>query len=121
MGTLYRDGLGVQQNYAHAMELFQKAINKDSNRNRKCCRKALNRIVLLHKNGSGVPQIYDKAVEYFERSAEMDCAEAYNSLGDMCKYRLGVEENYKKAFEWYLKAAESLYYDEEDQHNLGIM
>lgn len=68
----------------------------------------------------GVPQSPRKAVEYFKMSADKDCKEAFNSLGNAYYYGYGdVDKNYVEALKWYTKSAEK--HCDKGQFNLGLM
>jgi TPR repeat protein len=55
LGALYRDGLGVVQDYAEAREWFQKAADA-GNAN------AMNNLGALYQNGQGVAQALRQGV-----------------------------------------------------------
>ena len=69
LGLLYRDGLGVTQDYAKAREWCEKAADKGD-------AGAMVTLGLLYHNGQGVAQDYAKAREWFEKAADKGDASA---------------------------------------------
>lgn len=98
LGIIYEKGLGVEQDYAEAMEWFEKsaALNNTT---------AMSNIGFLYGDGLGVEQDYAKAMEWFEKSAALYNSSAMNSIGYLYENGFGVAQDYAKAMEWYEKSA----------------
>jgi TPR repeat protein len=111
LGTLYRYGRGVAQDYGKAAELYMKAAEQgDAN--------GEFNMAVMYDNGYGVPADSGKAFEFFQRAALKGVAEAQYNLATM--YDAGVvPKDLKKAFEWYEKAALQGY--AAAQYNVGVM
>ena len=58
LGVMYANGQGVKQDYAKAVELYQKAAEQGD-------ASAQYNLGIMYKNGLGVKQNYTKAKEYF--------------------------------------------------------
>lgn len=61
-GYMYRDGTGVEQDYAKAMEWYEKAADLGSTI-------AMNNIGQMYEYGLGVKQDSDKAQEWYDKAA----------------------------------------------------
>ena len=99
IGTMYYNGNGVEQDYAKAMEWFEKAADLGNSN-------AINNIAWMYKYGNGVEQDHAKAMEWYEKAVELGDGTAMNNIGLMYYNGEGVEQDYAKALEWYEKAAE---------------
>jgi TPR repeat protein len=110
LGRCYDKGLGVPQDYAKAVEWYQKAAEQG-------LAMAQYNLGVCYKRGQGVPQDYAKAAEWYQKAAEQGHADAQNNLGNCYFNEDGVPQNYAKAVEWYQKAAEQGLADA--QNNLG--
>ena len=99
LGYMYQNGFGVEQDYAKAFELYQKAADQEY---------ALAQYALgyMYYIGVGVTMDEAKAVKWFKKAAEQGVSEAQFRLGHMYRYCLGVDKDYAKAVEWFQKAAE---------------
>ena len=100
LGGRYRDGVGVDQSYQQAKELFELAASQgdaDAQFNLGC----------LYGNGQGVDQSDERAAEYYEAAAAMQGhAKAQYSLGVLYANGEGVEQSFETARTWLMKAAE---------------
>ncbi|GAA5799278.1 hypothetical protein HPULCUR_004688 [Helicostylum pulchrum] len=76
-GKMCHYGYGVKIDYKMALNLYRKAGDYGE---------ALNSIGLLHQGGLGVAQSHSTGISYLEKATEMDCCDAFNSLGDIYKY-----------------------------------
>lgn len=94
LGDLYYYGLGVQQDYKKAYELY----NEGSVKNSKCKFKA----ALMLKEGLGVPKDINKAYELLRDAAEHRQGEASYVLAQDFYYGENISQNYNEAFK-YLK------------------
>ena len=103
LGDLYRDGLGVEQDYLKARKYYGLALKQNSPT-------SYLRIGDLYKNGQGVKQNYLKAKKYYEDSCKsyhfvldsiLAVCEALCNLGDLYYNGQGVEQSFIKAKEYY--------------------
>ena len=102
LGTMYLEGendLGIEQDYAKALEWYKKAANQDP----------LGifqfGLGLVYAEGRGVEQDDAKALEWFRKAAAHDNAAAQYRLGLVYAEGRGVEQDDAKALEWFRKAA----------------
>jgi len=95
----YRDGVGVDQSYQQAKELFELAANQGN-------ASAQYALGVMYQEGQGVNQSYERAAEYYEAAARQGYANAQTSLGALCANGQGVEQSLETAHEWLMKAAE---------------
>ena len=100
LGGVYYFGLGVQQDYAKAIEWYKKAAAQDH---------AGAQFALggVYNFGLGVRQDYAKAIEWYEKAAAQDHADAQFFLGIMYDEGLGVRQNLATAKEWFGKACDN--------------
>jgi len=99
LGQRYYHGLGVDQSYQQARELFELAASQgavDAQYNLGC----------MYEHGQGVDQSYERAVEYYEAAARQGHAKAQTCLGALCANGKGVKRSFETAHEWLMKAAE---------------
>lgn len=61
---MYYAGLGVEQDYAKALEWFEKAAELNYTT-------AVHNIGYMYQEGLGVEQDYDKALEWYEKAVEL--------------------------------------------------
>jgi len=99
LGDRYDEGIGVEQSYQQARELYELAA---SQRNAS----AQYNLGDMYREGQGVDQSYERAKEYYEAAARQEFASAQNSLGIFYANGRGVERSYETAREWWMKAAE---------------
>ncbi len=99
LGHMYRNGEGVEQDYAKAAEWFTKAADSGNVA-------AMNALGYMYETGEGVEQDYAKAIEWYTKAADLGDADAMNNLGYMYEHGVGVEQDGAKAVEWYTKAAD---------------
>lgn len=105
-------GIGTAVDYDNAQEYYEKyQIGGEF------YGKALNQLGLLQQKKS---EDFKEALRLFNLAVEVDCSDAFNSLGDVYKYGYGVDVDYAAAFEWYTKAAQEPM-DNGGQFNLGMM
>jgi len=100
IGELYRDGLGVSQNYQTAASWFLKAAAL------KFAPAQLN-LGLLYENGLGVERNYGTARGWYLMAIRQNNAEAKFRTGYLIENGLGVEKNTGAAVGWYKQAAEA--------------
>lgn len=111
LGDMYRDGKGVEKDFAQAEFWYQKAADQNSARGQ------FKMGILYSGNGKEID--YAKAMSWYLKAAEQGYTKAQSSLGIMYHDGLGVHVDYAKALQWYYKAAAAG--DWLAQNNLGVM
>lgn len=99
LGSMYKSGLGYEQDLVKAVELYEKSSDLGN-------AIAAYDVAYAYLNGNGVEQDYSKAMEWYQKAAECDYSPAMYQIGYLYEEGNGVEQDYKKAIEWYQKAAE---------------
>ena len=99
LGHMYRNGEGVEQDYAKAAEWFTKAADLGNTT-------AMNNLGYMYASGEGVEQDGAKAIEWYTKVADLGDADAMVALGSIYQSGIGVEQDGAKAVEWYTKAVE---------------
>jgi len=99
LGDKYRHGLGVDQSYQRARELYELAANQGEAH-------AQFQLGFMYDRGQGVVQSYERAAEYYEAAARQGVTEAQYNLGSLYANGQGVERSIEAAREWWIKAAE---------------
>ena len=89
-GIAYLNGDGVEQDYAHAMQIFQSAQEASN-------KKAARYIGLMYEQGLGVDQDYEAAATWYENGVEAGDLTSGYYLGLLYKQGLGVDQDYAKA------------------------
>ena len=85
LGSRYRDGIGVDQSYQQARELYELAARQgDTN--------AQYNLGLQYRKGQGVAQSYERAAEYFEAAARQEHSDAQFNLGALYYNGQGVAQ-----------------------------
>ena len=110
LGVMYKNGEGVEVNYAEAAKWFRKATDQGN-------AEAQFNLGNMYKHGQGVEVNYAEAAKWFRKAADQGNAEAQLSLGNAYDDGEGVEENKAEAAKWFRKAADQGY--AEAQFNLG--
>lgn len=72
IACLYQDGNGVEQDYAKAIEWYEKAAELGN-------ATALNNIGYMYQYGEGVDSDYEKALEYYDKATKMGSEQARNN------------------------------------------
>ncbi|KAG0195493.1 hypothetical protein BGX33_003186, partial [Mortierella sp. NVP41] len=122
LGTIYRDGEGVPQDYAQAMEYFSMAADQGHVSAQAADQGYVlgqNSIGAMYYMGQGVPKNHQKAIEWFLKAADQDDARAQYYLGIMRRIGEGIPQDYQKAMKWLLKAADQGYANA--QQSIGFM
>ena len=99
LGCRYHEGVGVDQSYQQAAELYVLAANQGY-------ASAQYHLGILYAKGQGVDQSYERAAEYWEAAAQQGMAEAQFNLGALYFNGQGVERSNESGREWMIKAAE---------------
>ena len=98
LGSRYDQGVGVEQSFQQARELYELAAQKYDT--------AQYNLGIMYRDGIGVDQSYERAKEYFEAATKRGHASAQYNLGFMYVNGQGVEQSNETAREWWMKAAE---------------
>ena len=103
LGALYDWGLGVQQDFKKAVELWEKSIENDKNGG--------NPVVLFslgecYRTGRGVSKNDNTAFSYYYKSAKLGYDEAQFKVGLFYIAGIGGEQNDKLGKYWINKAAD---------------
>eukprot|EP00729_Bicosta_minor_P032700 gene32700-biopygen10627 len=112
LGTVYRDGEGVEQDHVEAVKWFRKAAEAGD-------AAAQFNLGVMYRDGEGVEQDHVEAVKWYRKAAEAADADAQCNLGNMYENGEGVAQDHVEAAKWYRKAAEAG--DADAQCNLGNM
>ena len=104
LGCRYRDGVGVDQSYQQAIELFELAASQGH-------AGAQYSLGQMHCLGRSVDQDYERAAEYFEPAAKQGAAEAQYNLGSLYANGYGVKQSFEKARDWMMKSVEQGFED----------
>jgi TPR repeat protein len=100
IGWLYRNGLGVPQDYAEAMRWYRKAADAGDS-------SAMTNIGGLYENGWACRQDYAEAMRWYRKAADAGNSSAMNNIGWLYQNGLGVPQDYAEAMRWYRKAADA--------------
>jgi TPR repeat protein len=98
LGLLYAKGIGMEKDYAAAMQWFQRAADQGGPR-------ALFYIGLMHERGYGVPRSYTTALEWYRRAADKNFAPAQIAIARFYGNGLGIERDPAQRTAWLLRAA----------------
>lgn len=109
LGELYRTGAGVDQDFAQAVEWYEKSDNGSA-------RLALFR---MYMNGEGVDRDPDKALEWLEKASDYGLAEATVLLAGIYRTGEGVSRDMDKAVDLYEEASYKDYDAESYAHVLA--
>ena len=94
LGVMYRNGHGVDKDYAEAMGWWRKAAEQGN-------AGAQNNLGVMYRNGLGVPQDYAEAVGWWRKAAEQGDANAQYNLGLMYKNGQGVPQDEAQSYMWF--------------------
>ena len=112
LGLMYRDGLGVPQDYAQALKLLLKAANRGY-------APAQYYLGAMYSNGQGVSRDYGSSATLYRAAAEQGYMNAQSALGLMYRDGQGVPQDFAQAMDWLRKAAGQG--NAQAQYNLGQM
>jgi Caspase domain/Sel1 repeat len=86
LGLLYAKGIGMEKDYAAALQWFQRAADQGGPR-------AQFYIGLMHERGYGVPRSYTTALEWYRRAADKNFAPAQIAVARFYGNGLGLERD----------------------------
>jgi len=99
LGLLYAIGQSVPQNYATALQWYEKAAAQGN-------AEAQNTLGELYNTmGTGIMVDHVKARYWFEKAAAQGNAKAQRNLGYIYEVGWGVPQDYMRAYMWYQLAA----------------
>jgi TPR repeat protein len=96
-GEIYRNGNGVNVNYAEAFTWYLKAAEQGHD-------KSQFYVAYFYHFGNGVAQNYHEALRWYLKAADHNDDAALCNIGSMYHNGEGVEKNYDEAKKWYIKA-----------------
>lgn len=99
LGCLYYYGNGVDQDYAKAMEYFEKAANMGNPT-------SMGWVGSFYQNGESVEKNIDTAIEWYEKQGEAGDGDGYNEIGKLYYFGEDVEQDYSKALDYFLKGSD---------------
>ena len=97
---MYTSGLGVDQDYQAAFDLYKQAAEQG-------VIQAQFVVGDMYKSGLGTVQDETLAVFWFQKAAEKGHAFARFELAEALRYGRGVNQDKKEALKWYRKLANS--------------
>ena len=99
LGFLYAQGMGVKQDFAEAIQWFQKAANQGN-------AAAQLDLGFIYAEGKGVKQNYEEAAKWFTKAAAKGDAFAQFNLGFLYSKGMGVKQSWEESAKWYGLAAQ---------------
>jgi len=111
LGNMLRDGEGMQQNFAEAVQWYRKAADQGDP-------EAQTNLGAMYVSGRGVPRDYTEAVRWYRKAADQGNAAAQSNLWTSYMQGQGVPEDHSEAARWLRKAAEQGL--AQAQYNLAI-
>jgi len=102
LGSMYKDGKGVAQDYRQAVAWYSKAAERGD-------ALAQANLGFMYANGLGVGVDEALAARLYRSSADLGEAYSQCSLAEMYENGKGVAQDYSQAMFWYTKAAEQGY------------
>jgi uncharacterized protein len=111
LGTMYRDGQGVAQDYTEAVNWFRKAADRVTH--------LPNTVSRTCTTPAGAWWRTMRGVKMDRKAAEQGWARAQFNLGSMYENGQGLTQDHTQAVKWYCKAAEQG--DVHAQFRLGVM
>ena len=107
IGTMYYEGLGVDDNFDEALIWFRRSADQGYAR-------AQSRLGFIYADGDEVPQDYALAVKWFQLAATQGHAKAQYNLGTLYRNGRGVPQDFVMAHLW-LNLATSRLVDEDER------
>lgn len=99
MGTVYRTGKYLPQDYTQARHYFELAAAQDNE-------DAMTEIALMYWRGNGVPVDFVAANRWYAKAVELGSADAAYNLALSYQAGKGIEQDMQKAFFYFRIAAE---------------
>jgi TPR repeat protein len=99
LGTMYKQGEGVQKDLTEALKYFRKAAEFE-------VAEAQYNLGYLYALGEGVPKDAAEAVKWFRKAAEQGDPDAQNALGAMYSRGEGVPKDAVEAVKWFRMSAQ---------------
>jgi TPR repeat protein len=99
LGTIYRDGLGVQQDYAKAREWYEKAAAAGS-------APSMNELGKIYVNGWGVARDLGKAQAWYEKAAAASQLDGMQHLAVLLDRGEATQADPKRAAHLLLSSAQ---------------
>ncbi|MBC8871839.1 MAG: SEL1-like repeat protein [Planctomycetes bacterium] len=108
LAFMYRNGRGVEQDYAKAMELYERVRSLESAEGKRkgLWNVATESLASMHLNGQGISQDYEKAFALYQESADRGSLSAKHQVALMYYQGQGVEKNLGEAQRLFREAAE---------------
>ncbi len=110
LGTLYYQGIVVQQDLEKSIQYFQEAVKQHEPL-------AANNLATCYEQGIGIEQNDIEAVRLYTIAAKKGLGLAQYNLARCYEYGISVEQNNEQAFQYYLLAAQQN--DIESQFNIA--
>jgi TPR repeat protein len=106
LADMYRKGEGVEQDYAEAKRLYEKALLvQGEGLHKGVYIAATNRLAAMYLAGQGTPEDPQKAFQLYHDAALHGSSSAMVKVGKMCEAGQGVQKDMSKAVGWYRHAA----------------
>ena len=112
LGSRYRAGEGVAQDFTEAVRWFRLAADQGH-------AVAQNSLGVRYGKGEGVPQDFAEAARWYLKAAAQDLPAAQDNLGAMYSKGEGVSQDFTEAVRWHRLAAEQGF--AAAQYHLGAM
>ena len=93
LGWMYRNGVGITQNYDKAVMWYRKAAEQGETN-------ALFNLGKMYEEGFGVQQDYAEAFKWYHAAAKSGQVHAQFNLAEMYLDGIGVEQDYVQAYAW---------------------
>ena len=100
MGSCYKRGQGVTQDYSESVKWYRKSAEQGN-------AVAQDNLGSCYYYGDGVTKDYSEAVKWYRKSAEQGDAYAQINLALCYEKGQGVTQDYSEAMKWYKKAADN--------------
>jgi TPR repeat protein len=99
LGVAYREGLGVERNYAQAAKWFRDAAEVGYP-------PAMQNLATLYRDGKGVPRSDVEAIAWYRKAAAKGNPQAINAMGFMTMKGRGLPADDTAAVEWFRLGAQ---------------
>jgi hypothetical protein len=99
LGGMYRDGTGVKQDYAAALNWYLKAADQG-------LPDAQINLGFLYEKGWGVGQSWPEALRWYRMAAEQGHVQAQTNVGYLLQAGLGANRDDPQALQWFQRATD---------------